>query len=813
MPDPSPAAVVLDGEATGGGRLLGTAGALARGTALGFSLLLAMPLATGCLYWMRAPVARVPGPGVAEALELDSLAQHARVPLLAYLVVYGLVYSLVGLVARWTRLDRLRAALVMAVTTGLLTFVLDAFSIYVVRQVGYGQAFAESAHAQPVYLNALLAGLAGAFIARQRAARSRPAALLAFAVGLTGIMELVSAVVPRFADRLAGLDGFAPTPTPPLANALVVPLGIVLLLTSKALSRGSRRAWGIAVVVLAASCALHVVDSYDYDTAVVCGTILLALLARRRDFTSKGAPGTRPSAALRLLLGVVSAYLYAFVALLIDRSALGLPMHLARAASVAAEALVGLPRHPSGYAGRGGADWFYWSVESVVAIGVGWAAATWLAPWRHLLFRSEARRERAAEVVRRYGTDTLAPFALRADKALFFFAVAGSAGGSEEVVVPYRVVRGVALVSGDPIGPDEGVEPAFSSFLAQARERSWKVAVLGSSGRWLDMYRRAGLRAMYQGDEAQVLTGGFNLDKPGMKTVRQAVHRVERAGYHCEVVFAGEVTTDLAAELAEVERLWLGGARRTGFVMELDDLFRLTGKDAVFVIARAPDGGIGGFLHAAACPASGALSLSSLPRRRDTPNGLAAWLVTQAILWADEHGFGVLSLNFAPFAGLLGDDEELSTLQHIEREALLALKKRLSLQLDNLMRFNQRLGPRLQPRYLVYERRSDLPRVAVAAMAAEGYLPFADLVRGRFWPGTAGDPDEGGRATVRGRQRAAAALDGGNGTESRDESAEVARPDGAAEVARPDGGAEVARPDEAEHRDGGGEPEAEVLPV
>jgi len=45
-------------------------------------------------------------------------------------------------------------------------------------------------------------------------------------------------------------------------------------------------------------------------------------------------------------------------------------------------------------------------------------------------------------------------------------------------------------------------------------------------------------------------------------------------------------------------------------------------------------------------------------------------------------------------------------------------------QLDNLLHFNEKFFPEWQPRYVVYERALDLPRVGVAALAAESYLPF-----------------------------------------------------------------------------------------
>jgi lysyl-tRNA synthetase class 2 len=156
--------------------------------------------------------------------------------------------------------------------------------------------------------------------------------------------------------------------------------------------------------------------------------------------------------------------------------------------------------------------------------------------------------------------------------------------------------------------------------------------------------------------------------------------------------------------------------------MALDALFRLEGEDALFVVGVGPEGSARGFLHFAICPAARALSLSSMPRLPDTPNGFNEWLVCEAVEWAREGGFERISLNFAPFAALLAPEAELSGLQRLERRALLALKGHF--QLDNLLLFNRKFFPSWQPRFVVYERKLDLPRVGIAALAAEAYLPF-----------------------------------------------------------------------------------------
>lgn len=354
-----------------------------------------------------------------------------------------------------------------------------------------------------------------------------------------------------------------------------------------------------------------------------------------------------------------------------------------------------------------------------------WAAAVWIRPWRQPLVPDLKHPELAAEIVRRHGGDTLAPFTLRSDKEWF---VTG------QTLIAYRVVRGIALVSGDPVGPLDDVAAALDSFLAHAQARGWRTAILGASGRLLRVYRDRGLHPLYHGDEAVIDTAAFCLKGRKMRTVRQAIHRLERNGFHAEVVMAGDVTPAVRAELSAVEDAWLRGKARKGFTMELDSLFRLDGHGAAFALGRDQRGQVKGFLHLAVCPPSQSLSLSTMPRRPDTPNGFTAWLIAGTVSWARRHGYRRLSLNFSPFAGLLASHAKLPSLQRLQRRALLRLKGLLALQLDNLLQFNSQFDPAWQARYVILQAWADLPRVALAAMAAEGYLPHASWIRGPDWP-------------------------------------------------------------------------------
>jgi lysyl-tRNA synthetase, class II len=142
----------------------------------------------------------------------------------------------------------------------------------------------------------------------------------------------------------------------------------------------------------------------------------------------------------------------------------------------------------------------------------------------------------------------------------------------------------------------------------------------------------------------------------------------------------------------------------------------------IFVVGFDPDGRPQGFLHFGVSKAGSALSLSSMPRLPGVPNGFTEWLICGSIDWARDAGLARVSLNFAPFAALLSPEAQLALPQRAAAAGLRRLKGWF--QLDNLLVFNRKFGPAWEPRFLVYERRRDLPRIGLAALAAEAYLPF-----------------------------------------------------------------------------------------
>ncbi|MGW0733263.1 phosphatidylglycerol lysyltransferase domain-containing protein [Streptomyces sp. NPDC002851] len=170
--------------------------------------------------------------------------------------------------------------------------------------------------------------------------------------------------------------------------------------------------------------------------------------------------------------------------------------------------------------------------------------------------------------------------------------------------------------------------------------------VMGASAAGGTVYARHGLDALELGDEAIVDAGEFTLEGRAMRTVRQARHRVARAGYAVGIRRHADIPTD---ELAELLRR------------------------------------------------------------------------------ADEIGITRVSLNFAMFRSVFERGSRLGAGPVLRLwRALLGFASRWW-QFESLYRANAKYRPIREPRFLLFEKSGDLPRIGIASARAEGFLELPGL--------------------------------------------------------------------------------------
>ena len=501
---------------------------------------------------------------------------------------------------------------------------------------------------------------------------------------------------------------------------LSVAIGLGIIGVARGLSRGKRRAWGIAVFLFALAAVVHLVHGPDPISVLLSAVMVLALIWFRTDFRAKGDPGSLTQAIAFVPVYLLFVFVFTSITLFAERAHITPDLSFWGNVETAYLGLIGLDG-PYAYHRNVFHDFFETALLVIGIVG--------LITLLYLVFRTFVqaepptpdRRRHAERIVRRWGDDTLDYFALRRDKNYFF-----SADGQS--LIAYLYVRGTAMVAADPIGPPGTEERVLDEFLAFCAERGWRVAFFAVREADAEIYRARGMHVIYLGDEAILRCDAFSLDGSERKAVRAAVKHVEK-GHTFELMAEDEASPELVAELNEISEEWRKGAPERGFTMELGEDVEGKNPDFVLAVARARDGSrVEGFLRFV--PVYGdepGYSLDLMRRRPDSTNGMTEFLIAKAAIALGARGFKRLSLNFAAWGRLLDSAEDAGLSGRLQR--LMAKGLNPFFQIQSLRDFNQKFGPEWVPRSVVIDDVSDLPRIAMLYASVEGFLEVPVLSR------------------------------------------------------------------------------------
>jgi lysyl-tRNA synthetase class 2 len=541
---------------------------------------------------------------------------------------------------------------------------------------------------------------------------------------LLGVRDIAMVVRPHLWERVKVINHVLPGKIDPAVvhgavGATLVVAGALLILLSHALRRRKRRAWRAVVAILLLTATLHLVHGpltwrETVDWLPLDAVFVIALVLYRSEFFAVGDPRTR-WLALWAFLGLTAGS-FVLGSLLIEVR----PSEVVGSAgflTVAQHVLYGLVgvSGPIHFRGDRSGD--------LITLTLGTMGAFTALTTVYLLFRPAEPRAslgtddelQMRELLAKNGElDSLGYFALRRDKSVIWSATGKSC-------IAYRVLSGVMLATGDPLGDAEAWPGAIKEFMVEAERHAWVPAVLACSEIGGDVWtRETEMSALEFGDEAIVDVGEFSLDGRTMRNVRQMVNRVERAGYDAEIYRVRDLTPETLTMFQRHAESWRGAETERGYSMALGRLGDPADGDCV-AAAAMKDGVLRAFLHFVPWGTDG-LSLDLMRRDRTADPGLNEYLITAALRACPRLGVTRMSLNFAVFRSALERGGRLGAGPVIRAwRGILVFASRW-FQIESLYRFNAKFQPEWQPRYIVFPGASDLPRIAIAALEAEAFI-------------------------------------------------------------------------------------------
>ncbi|MEV6012506.1 phosphatidylglycerol lysyltransferase domain-containing protein [Streptomyces sp. NPDC051976] len=570
----------------------------------------------------------------------------------------------------------------------------------------------------------------------------RPGA--AFAVWylrVAAAVNVVTGAIAPFRDRVrAATDG-------EYFTAFLVSPGftgaVLALVLSVSLRRHKRAAWIVTTVLAAgygALCCAGVVavpesrgHPFNWVSLALTGLVLVALLVSRPVFNVRGERGNIWLGLLSFVVGsVIAVGLGTLLVHATDKPpppdwGASLRYTLLRVLTVSG--LFELPEIsvPA------------WTDLAINILSVALMLVVLLAFFRSPRGRARLRpadERRLRALLRVHGRrDSLGYFALRRDKSVCWTT-------GRDAAVLYRVVNGVALASGDPVGARDAWPGAVAHWLDTAGRHAWVPAVSNAGPAAAVVYEAAGFRSLLAGDEAVVQVGPFAAAFAGgdvrLAALRQAHALVAAGGYTVRLRRHREIDAAELRRLGHLADAWRRHSAERGFSVALGRLGDPADGDCL--LAECLDA------HGRTCALLGfvpwgpdGLTLDLLRRDRESGRAPVDFLITEVLLGAHAGtgplaGIGRVSLNFTAFR---------SALTSRVRRAPLRLLARLG-HLTERERAYAAFAPRWQSRYVLYERPTDLPRVAAASAIAEGFLTAPRLRRRQeaLLPPEPGTPEE-----------------------------------------------------------------------
>lgn len=529
---------------------------------------------------------------------------------------------------------------------------------------------------------------------------------------IIGLIDILSATFKPLNTRLKVIAVPLADIWPTLATAGVIIDGVILMALSFALARRSHAAYLLTQISLLTNIPLHLITGHRLFLLSLIPIVFLFLM--RAEFYAK--PHRK----------VVTRALIIFAEIFAINLGIGVFLVLAPDQLFGGDVSFIQVMHTvfNGLVGNTGPLRFVSNREQdvfgIAMLGLG--ILNLIAPILALLQPSPPKsllsnedEEKLRGLINNFGErDSIAYFALREDKSVIWSSTGKAA-------VTYRVVSGCALASGDPIGNPDAWPQAMQAFLEFARVNGWVPAVFGCSEEAGEIWvRESKMSSLEIGDEAIVRVSDYDLESPRYRSIRQTVRKIQKQDYTTHIYRSNSLTPDMRSQLTLNSKKWRGDATERGFMMGLGRIAESNEPDLLIVTAVA-DGVVRGILQYVPWGEKG-LSLDLMRRDPHAHAGMNELMIDATINFARANEIEKISLNFAAFRAVFERGGQLGAGPIIRSWRSILLFFSRWIQMESLYRFNAKFRPEWLPRFAIFGKASDLPRIGLAILRAEAFI-------------------------------------------------------------------------------------------
>ncbi len=309
----------------------------------------------------------------------------------------------------------------------------------------------------------------------------------------------------------------------------------------------------------------------------------------------------------------------------------------------------------------------------------------------------------------------------------YWFSLDGSS------YVAYRVIGGVALTTGDPVGPRDRLRDNVVAFAEFASSNGWTPCYYSVGGELKQITDDLGWRALQVAEETVLELSDLAFTGKKFQDVRTSLNRATKSGIVAEWINFSTAPLSLADQITVISEEWVAdkGMPEMGFT--LGGLEEIRDPEVRCLVALDKDRTIQGVTSWLPVYDEGRIVGWTLDFMRRRSNGefrpAMEFLIASAALLLKEEGADFVSLSGAPLAKVEepSGGNELDADQNTMSVALDRLLDVLGKTLEpvygfrSLLAFKSKFQPKYVPMYMVFPDSAALPSIGNAIGRA--YLP------------------------------------------------------------------------------------------
>ena len=527
---------------------------------------------------------------------------------------------------------------------------------------------------------------------------------IGLATGLVGLADMLSAIVPK-------LNWDIPLGVWPIvayhgAQKLTVVVGFFLVMLSYGLIRGKYQAWNITIVLLILSFFLHILRRGSVPVlaalTALALTILLSLLFRY--FQARSDPPSVKRGYIVLVLGLGIVVFYTIT---------GFVVHFEKFAPMVDQfgisgVILRLLTNTHLQVPRGTQAFFFERALPMLCISaVLYGMISILRPVTKMLLPNEEERHVVASNTRIYGKNSISYFAMSEEKSYFFSA-------SRKVVIAYVLEGTVAVVAGDPIGPESELAGALQEFKAFCSQQDWSMVFWQVRNDLVDLYHTFGMHLLKIGEDAVINTQTFTLKGGAMANVRSSAKRAEKEGLQVVFYYGHVQDVEQFVQMERISQRWVTqkGGSEMGFSM--GQFNSIGGPEQITALAIDNHNLVHAFVTFIPIYGRKGWGLDLMRRAERCAPGTMELLLSRSIEFLKNCGAEMVSLGLAPLSNANNEDASLlDSSIDILTHRFGNLKESQS-----LFNFKKKFQPTWESRYLVFSHTLTLPKVGWALYKA-----------------------------------------------------------------------------------------------